>query len=67
VVIIRLVNTIWGVPTILIVDIGIPELLLKFFIVESPPNPGPKFVVNIINIPFVTKFVLGATIISPCG
>jgi hypothetical protein len=67
VVIIGLVNTIWGVLTIQVVDIGIPKLLFKFFLIETPPNPRPKFVAHPINIPFMTKFVLGATTISPCG
>jgi hypothetical protein len=51
VVIIGLVNTIWGVPTILVVAFGSIELWFKFLPVEIPPNPLHKFVVVPINTP----------------
>jgi hypothetical protein len=59
-----LVNTICGVPITPIVDISIPELLFKFFHVETPPYPQPKLVIDLISIPLLTKFVVGATTIS---
>ncbi len=64
VVIIGLVNTIWGVPTTLIVVVSSQEFLLKFLPIETPLNPQPKFTIDPISIPPLTKFVLGATIVS---
>ncbi len=64
VVIIGLVNTIQGVPTTLVVDVNSAELQLRFLPIETPPDPLPKFVTDPINIPLLTMFVLGATIVS---
>jgi hypothetical protein len=64
VVIIRLVNTIWGVPTTLVIAIGGSKLLLKFLPIEIPFYPWPKFIANLVSTPLLTKIVLGATIIS---
>ncbi len=64
VVIIGPVNTIWSVPTTLVCVTSSPILLFKFLLVETLPYPQPKFVANWINIPPLTTFVLGATIIS---
>jgi hypothetical protein len=58
-----LVNTICGVLITPIIDISIPELLLKFLPVKTPPGPQPKLVIDPISIPFLTKFVVGATTI----
>jgi hypothetical protein len=58
-----LVNTICGVPITPIIDINILELLLKFLPVETPLGPQPKLVIDPVSIPFLTKFVVGATTI----
>jgi hypothetical protein len=59
VIIVRLANTILGVPTTPIVYVSSLELLFKVL-----PNPRPKFIADPISIPLLTKFVLGATTIS---
>jgi hypothetical protein len=64
IIIIKLVNTIWGVPTTPIVITGSSKPLLKFLLVETPFNPQPKFVANLVNIQPLTKFVLGTTTVS---
>jgi len=64
VIIIGLVKTILGVPTIPVVVVhGSLELILKFFPIKAPFDPWPKFVTNSISSPPLTKFVLGATTI----
>ncbi len=62
-VIIKLVNTIWDVPTTPIFVTSVLELLLKFLLTETPSNP-PKFITNPISIPLLIKFMLGVTTIS---
>ncbi len=64
IIIIKLVNTIWGVPKTLIIIVGSSELLLKVLPSATPPNPWPKFVADPINTSLLIEFVLGATIIS---
>jgi hypothetical protein len=64
VIIIRLVNTVRNVPTTPLIVISIPELLFKFLPTKTPFDPWPKFATNLINIPPLTTFVLGATIVS---
>ncbi len=64
VIIVGLVNTICGVATTPIIVIGIPKLLFKFLLVETPPNPQSKLVVNPISIPLLTKYAVGTTTIS---
>jgi len=59
-----LVNAIWGVPTTPIVVIGIPKLLLNFLHAKTPLDPRPKFVVDPINTPPLTKIMAYATIVS---
>jgi hypothetical protein len=61
-VIIGLVNTIWGVPTTLVIATGGSKLLLKFLPTEILLYPRPKFAANPISTPLLTKIVLGATI-----
>jgi small-conductance mechanosensitive channel len=61
IVIIGLVNTIWGAPTTLVVAIDSVKFRLKFLHTKTPPNPLPKFVADPISIPPLTTFVLGAT------
>ncbi len=63
-VIIRLVNTMWGVPTTLVVVVGSLKLVLKILPSKTPLDPRPKFVGDLISIPPLTEFVLGATTIS---
>ncbi len=65
IVIIRLVNTIRGVPTTPIISIGSPELLLKFLPIKTPFDPWPKFATNPISSPPLTKFVLGTIVSFP--
>ncbi len=64
IVIIRLVNIIWGVPTTLVVVNGSPKPLLKFLLVETLLDPQPKFVIEPVNVPPLTKFVLDTTTVS---
>ncbi len=64
IIIIELVNTILGVPTILVVVVhGSLELILKSFPIKAPFDPRPKFATDSISTPPLTKFVLGATTI----
>jgi hypothetical protein len=62
IIIIKLVNTILGVPTTLVVVGGSPKSLLKFLLIETLLDPQPKFVVDLVNIPPLTKFLLGTTV-----
>jgi hypothetical protein len=48
----------------LVVIAGSSELQLKFFIVKTPLNPLPNFVVDPISISFLTTFMLGIIIVS---
>ncbi len=64
IIIIGLVNTIWGVPTTPIVTIGNVVFRFKIFFVEIPLNSLPNFVVDPITTPLVTTYMLGATIVS---
>ncbi len=64
IVIIGLINTIQGVPTTLVVTISSFELLLKFFPAKILFDPQLKFVIDLINTPLLTTFVLGATMAS---
>jgi hypothetical protein len=36
----------------------------KFLLVETPHDPQPKLAIGPISTPFLTKFVVGATIVS---
>jgi hypothetical protein len=54
----------WDVSTTPIIAIGSVKLQLKFLLIETPPNPLPKFVIDPNNIPPLTTFVLGTTTIS---
>ncbi len=47
-----------------IVVVGSDELRFKFLTIETPPNLLPNFVVDPISTPFLTTFMLGATILS---
>jgi hypothetical protein len=59
VVFIGLINTIWSMPSTLVVVVGSVEL--KFFIVETPCDLPPNFVTDPICIPFLTTSMLGVT------
>ncbi len=63
-VIIKLVNIICGVPTILIFTIGNPKLLFKFLTVENLHDSWPTFVANPIITPLLTASTLSVTTIS---
>jgi hypothetical protein len=64
VVIIRLVNTIFGVPTIPVFADGSPKLQFKLLPIKNLPNPWPKLIIDSTSTLFLTTFVLGATIVS---
>ncbi len=63
-IIIRLVNTVWGVPITPIIIVGNVIFQFKFLFVESPPNPLSNFVAYPISTPLLTTYMLGATIVS---
>jgi hypothetical protein len=50
-------------PTTPIIAIGSIELRLKFFLVETPPNPLPNFATDPISTPLLTTSMLSATIV----
>ncbi len=60
--IIALVNTIWGMPTTLIVAIDNVEFWLRFLPFKTPLDSLPNFVVDVISIPLITTSMLGTTI-----
>ncbi len=60
VVIIGLINTIYGVLTNIVFTTGSLKLLFKFLLAENPFNPQPKLTTNPITTPLLTTFVLGA-------
>jgi hypothetical protein len=62
--VIKLVNTIWGMPTTLVVSTSNVELQLKFLPSKIPLDLLPNFVTYLINIPLLTTFMLGATTVS---
>jgi len=64
IVIIGLVNTIWGMPITPIVVVGNAELWLKFLTTETPLDSLPNFGVNPISTPLLTTSLLGTTIVS---
>jgi hypothetical protein len=64
VVIIKLVNIIWIVPTTPIIAISSVALQFKFLLTKTPLDPLHNFVANLISIPPLTTFMLGATTIS---
>jgi hypothetical protein len=64
IVVIGLVNTIWGVRTTPIVIVSSAKLQLKFLIVETPPNLLSNFAIDPISTPLLTTSMLGATIVS---
>jgi hypothetical protein len=37
---------------------------LKFLLIKTPLDPQPKLTIDLISTPLLTKFVVGATIIS---
>ncbi len=62
--IIGLVNTIYGVPTTLILIFGNLKLLLKFLFTKDPLDPGLTFITDLITTHFLTTSMLGAIIVS---
>ncbi len=62
--VIGLVNTIWSMPTTLVVATGSTKLWLRFLPTKTPPNLIPNFVANPITTPLLTISILGATTIS---
>ncbi len=64
IVVIGLINTIWGVPTTPVEVVFSAKLQLKFLITKTPFNSLPNFVIYPINIPFFTTSMLGTTTIS---
>jgi len=61
---IKLINTIWGMPTTLIIAVSSVELWFKFLTTKIPFDPLPNFATNPNNIPLLTTSMLGATIVS---
>jgi hypothetical protein len=59
--VIGLVNTIWNMPTTLIVATGSVKLQLRFLPAETPPNLLPNFVADLISIPLPTTSMLDST------
>ncbi len=64
VVIIGLVNTIYGVPTTPLFTTNSLELLFKLLPTKNSPNPQSKLIANPITTPFLATFVLGSTTMS---
>jgi hypothetical protein len=64
VIIIGLVNNIWGVSIILVVAIGNVELPFNFLRAKTSHNPLPNFVANAINIPLLTTSMVDTITVS---
>ncbi len=64
IIIIKLVNTIWGVPTTLVIVVGNVVFPFNFLPVETPPNPLPNFFADPISIPLLTISMVSTTIVS---
>jgi len=64
IVIVKLINTIWGIPTIPVVAVGSAKLWFKFLPTNIPFDPLPNFAINSISIPLLTTSMLGSTIVS---